>query len=182
LVVGRFIITDARYAAAQTAGYFLKTPRYPSFAVQWIILLFVGAIILAHLYARVRQTLGPGPGAALRVGFWVGLIAGLPDNLAQATWFAGNRGLPFGWMLDRWIGCILATLVAGFIYKESCRLKMKCCAGTRPRPLGRIRMRLHIPPATASLALRPLRHFSANSAFRNFWPRRPFRVLPQDAQ
>jgi len=152
LVVGRFIITDARYAAAQTAG------------------------------ARVRQTLGPGPGAALRVGFWVGLIAGLPDNLAQATWFAGNRGLPFGWMLDRWIGCILATLVAGFIYKESCRLKMKCCAGTRPRPLGRIRMRLHIPPATASLALRPLRHFSANSAFRNFWPRRPFRVLPQDAQ
>jgi hypothetical protein len=180
LVVGRFIITDARFAAAQTAGYFLKTPRYPSFAVQWIILLFVGAIILAHLYARVRQTLGPG--TALRVGFWVGLIAGLPYNLAQATWFAGNRGLPFGWMLDRWIGCILATLVAGFIDKESCRLKMKCCAGTRPRPLGRIRMRLHIPPATASLALRPLRHFSVNSAFKNFWSRRPFRVLPQDAQ
>jgi hypothetical protein len=81
LVVGRFIITDARCAAAQTAGYFLKTPRYPSFAVQWIILLFVGAIILAHLYARVRQTLGPG--TALRVGFWVGLIAGLPYNLAR---------------------------------------------------------------------------------------------------
>ena len=62
LVVGRFIITDARYAAAQTAGLFLKTPRYPLFAVQWIVLLFVGAIILAHLYAWVRQTLGPGPG------------------------------------------------------------------------------------------------------------------------
>jgi hypothetical protein len=43
-------------------------------------------------------------------------------------------------------------------------------------------MRLHIQPATASLALRPLRLFSANSAFKNFWSRRPFLVLLKDAQ
>lgn len=117
-IVGRFIITDARYLAAQNAGYFLKAPRYPLFAVQWIVLTFVGAIVLAHLYAWVRQTLGPGPGTALRIGFWVGFVAGFPDNFAQATWFAGDRGLPFGWMLDMWIGCILATVAAGWLYKE----------------------------------------------------------------
>ncbi|HLW85403.1 MAG TPA: hypothetical protein VKR60_09335 [Candidatus Sulfotelmatobacter sp.] len=117
-LVGRFVITDARYLAAQNAGLFLKTPRYPLFAVQWIILLFVCSIVLAHLYGWTRQTLGPGPGTALRIGFWVGFVAGVPLNFAQATWFAGSRGLPFGWLLDIWIGSILATLVAGFLYKE----------------------------------------------------------------
>src|SRR5271167_1870519 len=117
-LVGRFIITDARYVAAQNAGYFLKAPRYPLFVVQWIVLLFVLAIVVAHLYAWSRQTLGPGPGTALRIGFWAGFMAGFPLNFAQATWFAGDRGLPFGWMLEMWIGSILAALVAGFLYKE----------------------------------------------------------------
>lgn len=117
-LVGHFVITDARYAATENAGHFLKTPRYPLFIVQWIVLLFVLAIVLAHLYAWVRQTLGPGPGTALRIGFWVGFMAGFPDNFGQAAWFAGSRALPFGWMLDMWVGSILATLVAGYLYKE----------------------------------------------------------------
>jgi hypothetical protein len=117
-LVGHFVITNARYIAAQNAGYFLKTPRYPLFVVQWIVLLFVLAIVVAHLYAWTRQTLGPGPGTALRIGFWVGFMAGFPLNFAQATWFAGGRGLPFGWMIEMWIGSILAALVAGFFYKE----------------------------------------------------------------
>jgi hypothetical protein len=117
-LVGHFVITDARYIVAQNAGYFLKTPRYPFFVVQWIVLLFVLAIVVAHLYAWTRQTLGPGPGTALRIGFWVGFMAGFPLNFAQATWFAGGRGMPFGWMLEMWIGSILAALVAGFLYKE----------------------------------------------------------------
>jgi hypothetical protein len=29
-LVGHFVITDARYTAAQEAGLFLKTPRYSS--------------------------------------------------------------------------------------------------------------------------------------------------------
>ncbi|MGA9682453.1 MAG: hypothetical protein WBQ74_11640, partial [Candidatus Sulfotelmatobacter sp.] len=50
-LVGKFVITDARYVAAQNAGFFLKTPRYPLFVVQWILLLFILAIAVAHLYA-----------------------------------------------------------------------------------------------------------------------------------
>lgn len=117
-LVNRFVITDARYVAAQNAGIFLKTPRYPMFVGQWIVLLFMLAIIVAHLYAWSRQTLGPGPGAALRIGFWVGLIAGFPENFAQATWSAASRALPFGWMIEMWLGAILAALTAGWVYKE----------------------------------------------------------------
>lgn len=118
-LVGHFVITDARYIAAQNAGLFLKTPRYPFFAGQWIVLLFILAIAVAHLYAWARQGLGPGPGTALKVGFLAGFFAGFPENFAQATWFAGSRALPFGWMVEMWIGAILAALMAGFLYKDA---------------------------------------------------------------
>jgi hypothetical protein len=117
-LIGHFVIQDWRYLATQNAGLFLKTPRYPFFVAQWIVLLFILAAVVAHLYAWTRQTLGPGPKTALRVGFWVGFLAGFPENFAQATWFAGDRALPFGWMLEMWIGAILAALVAGALYKE----------------------------------------------------------------
>jgi len=117
-LVGKYVITDARYAAAQNAGFFLKTPRYPFFVGQWILLLFILAIATAHLYAWSRQSLGAGPGTALKIGFVAGFFAGFPGNFGQATWFAGDRALPFGWMIEMWLGAILATLVAGWLYKD----------------------------------------------------------------
>jgi hypothetical protein len=118
LIVGRYVITDARYVAMQNAGHFLKTPRYPFFVGAWIVLLFILAIAVAHLYAWARQGLGPGPGTALKIGFLAGFFAGFPSNFAQATWSAVGRALPFGWMVEMWLGAILAALVAGFLYKE----------------------------------------------------------------
>jgi hypothetical protein len=117
-VTGHFIIGMWRYEAETNAGHFLKEPRYPLFVLQWIVLLFVLAIILAHLYAWARPTLGPGPKTALKIGFLVGFAAGFPDNFGQATWAAISRMFPLGWMLEMWVGAILATLVAGFLYKE----------------------------------------------------------------
>lgn len=117
-LLNTYAIGNARYTALQNAGIFLKTPRYPYFVGQWIVILFILAIIVAHLYAWTRQTLGPGPGTALRIGFWVGLVAGFPLNFAQATWSAAGRELPLGWMIEMWLGAILASLVAGFFYKE----------------------------------------------------------------
>jgi hypothetical protein len=111
-------ITGARYVVAQDAGLFLKTPRYPFFVGQWTALLFILAIAAAHLYAWARQTLGPGPGTALKVGFLVGFFAGFPENFAQETWSAVDRALPFGWMIEMWLGAILAALVAGWLYKD----------------------------------------------------------------
>ncbi len=118
-LVGRYVITDARYLAAQNEGLFLRTPRYPYFAAQWIVLLLILSIALAHLYAWTRQSLGPGPGTALKIGFLGGFFAGFPENFAQATWFAGGRALPFGWMIEMWLGAILAALVAGGLYKDA---------------------------------------------------------------
>jgi hypothetical protein len=117
-LLNTFVVGNARYVAAQNAGAFLKTPRYPFFVGQWIIILFVLAIVVAHIYSWTRQTLGPGPGTALRVGFWVGFIAGFPENFAQATWSTAGRALPLGWMIEMWLGAILAAMVAGFLYKD----------------------------------------------------------------
>jgi len=104
--------------AMQNAGYFLKQPRYPFFMGQWILLLFVMAILVAYLYAASRGTLGAGPRAALKVGMIVGFCAGVPGNFAQATWSPIPRMLPLGWMLEMWGGAILAALAAGWLYKD----------------------------------------------------------------
>jgi hypothetical protein len=48
----------------------------------------------------------------------VGFCAGVPGNFGQATWSPVSTLLPLGWMLDVWVGSILAAVVAGFLYKE----------------------------------------------------------------
>ncbi|MGA9643519.1 MAG: hypothetical protein WBQ72_19130 [Terriglobales bacterium] len=106
------------YQFMQTKGLFLKEPRYPLFAVQWIVLIFVLSILLAYLYAWTRGTAGAGPKTALKVGMIVGFFAGFPENFAQAAWSPIPRVMPLGWMIEMWLGCILATLVAGFLYQE----------------------------------------------------------------
>jgi hypothetical protein len=111
-------ILSHRYADAQNAGLFLKESRYPFFVGQWIVTLLILAIVVAHLYAWARATSGPGPGTAIKVGFLVGFAAGFPLNFATAAWSAVPRIFPLVWMLDMWVGAILATLVAGYFYKD----------------------------------------------------------------
>ena len=106
------------YEAGQQAGFFLKEPRYHFFVAQWIILLFVLSFAMASLYSRVRVSCGPGPKTALQLGAVVGFIAGFPISFANATWSPFPRIIPLGWMLEMWVGAILATLVAGWLYKE----------------------------------------------------------------
>ena len=105
-------------AAMQKAGIFLKEPRYTYFPAVWMVMLFVMSIVLAHLYAWCRATAGPGPRTAVEIGMIAGFCAGFPSNFGVAAWSPMPRMLPLGWMLDMWIGAILATLVAGFLYKE----------------------------------------------------------------
>jgi len=112
------IVGVSRYQAAQNAGLFLKNGRYPAFQLQWIVVEFVLAIIVSHLYAWSRTTLSPGPKTALKIGLLVGFVAGYPLNFATANWSPLDRIFPLGWMLEMWVGAILATLVAGALYKE----------------------------------------------------------------
>lgn len=106
------------YMAEQSRGHLLAQPRYPMFIAEWIALTFVMSILLAHLYAWSRGTVGSGPRTALKIGMIVGFCAGVPGNFAQAAWSPVSRFLPLGWMLDLWGGAILAALVAGFLYKD----------------------------------------------------------------
>ena len=106
------------YAAMQQQGLFLKQPRYPFFVGQWIALVFILSILIAHLYAWSRATAGPGLRTALKIGIVAGFLAGVPGNFAQAAWSPVPRVLPLGWMLDLWGGAILAAIVAGFLYKD----------------------------------------------------------------
>ena len=106
------------YTAMQKAGLFLKQSRYPFFVGQWIILLFVMSILMAYLYAWSRATACDVTKTAINIGMLVGFCAGVPGNFAQAAWSPIPRMLPLGWMLELWIGAILASLVAGALYKE----------------------------------------------------------------
>jgi hypothetical protein len=116
-IVRHLIVGLARYQAAQDSGFVLPSARYPFFREQWFVITFVMALILAYLYAAARQTLGAKPTTALRIGILVGFLAAFPLNFQQATWAPIDRMVPLGSVLDMWGGCILATLVAAWLYK-----------------------------------------------------------------
>ena len=117
-IIINLVVLKDRYAAAQQVGTFLKQPRYPFFVGAWIAMIFVLAYIVAWLYAAARATSGAGPKTAIVVGGFVGFAAGLPTNFAIATWAPFSRHFPLWWMLELWVGAILAALVAGWIYQD----------------------------------------------------------------
>lgn len=117
-VLINFVVLGDRYGSGQQMGWFLKGSRYPVFLGQWLITLFLLAYIAAWLYASVRGTQGPGPGTALRVGLVFGFAAGFPISLSLANWSVMDRVFPLWWMLELWVGAILATLVAGWLYRD----------------------------------------------------------------
>jgi hypothetical protein len=112
------VILAPRYAIEQNLGKMLKQPRYPLFVADWFVTIFLLAYVVAWLYSSVRATRGAGPGTALTVGLLVGFAAGFPMNLSAAAWSPVGRYLPLWWMLDLWLGAIMASLVAGWIYKD----------------------------------------------------------------
>ena len=117
-IVVNTVILGSHYATAQATGQLLPKPRYPLFLAYWIVTLFLLSYILTWVYVSVRTTLGPGPLTALRVGFLVGFVAAFPVNLSIATWAPFDRIFPLGWMLDLWVGAMLAALVGGWLYKD----------------------------------------------------------------
>ena len=47
-----------------------------------------------------------------------GILRGRSGQLRAGSMVSGSACAALGWMLDLWAGSILATLVAGFLYKE----------------------------------------------------------------
>lgn len=118
-IIVNMVVLRGRYEAAQQAGTLLMEPRYPFFVGQWIVLLFVLAFIVAWLYASARAARGAGPKTAALIGFLVGFAAGFPCNFATAVWAPISRYFPLWWMLELWVGAILAALVGGWLYQDA---------------------------------------------------------------
>ena len=112
-------ILGSHYAAAQEAAQLLKAPRYPLFLVYWFLGLFIFTYVLTWIYLSLRVTLGPGPKTALRVGFLVGFAIAFPINLSVASWVPIDRVFPMWWMLDLWVGSVLATFISAALYKDA---------------------------------------------------------------
>jgi hypothetical protein len=112
------VILKSRYEFAQVHQSLLPQPRYPLFVVYWFVTLFLLTYILTWVYVSVRGTLGPGPITALRVGLLIGFAMGFPLSLSMAAWAPFSRAITLWWMLDLWVGSILATLVSAWLYKE----------------------------------------------------------------
>ncbi|HVN75626.1 MAG TPA: hypothetical protein VMT19_04860 [Thermoanaerobaculaceae bacterium] len=112
------VILVPRYAVAQKAGAMLTQPRYPFFVPVWFVVLFVLAGIGAWSYAGARATRGAGPATAFKVGATLGFASGFPIAFSLAAWAPFSRFIALGWMLDLWVGAILATVVAGWLYKD----------------------------------------------------------------
>ncbi len=104
---------------AQGAGALLLKPRYPFFLPVWFLTLFLVTFVLAWFYTGMREVFAPGPKTALAVGILGGFITGFPSNFATATWAPVQRAVTLGWLLDLWVGAILATFVAAWLYRES---------------------------------------------------------------
>ena len=111
-------ILGERYLSGQELGWFLKEPRYGFFIGYWEIVLLLLAYVGAFFYAAARDTLGPGPLTAVRVGLLLGFAAGFPVNFSLASWSPMDRVFPLWWMIELWIGAVLATFVAGWLYKD----------------------------------------------------------------
>ncbi len=112
------VILMPHYAAAGKAGTLLTQPRYPFFVPVWFASLFVLALLGAWLYAGVRETRGAGPATAFKIGAGLGFASGFPLAFSLAAWAPFPRFIALGWMLDLWVGAIVATLIAGWLYRD----------------------------------------------------------------
>ena len=115
-----FVLMRGEYTAEGQAGMLLAQPRYgvTAFVITWFATLFLLAGACSWLYAAARRSRGPGPQTALKVGVVVGFAAGFPITLLVTSWAPLTRTVPLAWLIDMWIGAILATVVAGWFYQD----------------------------------------------------------------
>jgi hypothetical protein len=106
-----------RYRSLGQAGVYYERPRLPFYPV-WVLLALGIGLGLAWLYASVRPRLGPGPGTAALLGLVVGLMIYTPGNVATFAWTHEGGFVALVRLVAGSIGSVIATLVAGAIYRE----------------------------------------------------------------
>jgi hypothetical protein len=112
------VMLGRAYMDAQAAGQLLAQPRYPLFILYWLFTLILVSAVIARLYAHLRQTMGPGPKTAVKLGLLVGFCAGFPLSLSAAAWAPMSRTIPLWWCLDLWVGACISALISGWLYRD----------------------------------------------------------------
>ena len=115
------LVGATRRDIAVTAGWFLKVPRVPigvALSV-WTLSLFVIAGGIAWAYAAMRATAGAGPRTAATLGLVVGFAAGFPLEFMHAAFQPLSGRYALGWMIEMGVGCVLAALAAGWMYRDA---------------------------------------------------------------
>ena len=108
----------ARYELLQTAKVYRADPRLPFLPI-YILVLVVISTGLVWLYAAARTRLGAGPRTALTIGLAVGLVAAVPHALAQYCWSYAGGFVSLWQGIETIAGSMVATLVGGWMYRES---------------------------------------------------------------
>ncbi len=115
------IVGKTRMDIAVSNGWFLNEPRIPIwlFLIIWLVCLLVISYGLAWIYAAMRATAGAGPKTAAILGLVVGFTAGFPMEFAHGIFQPLSGRYAIVWMLEMLVGCLLAALTAGKLYKDS---------------------------------------------------------------
>ncbi|MCS7183215.1 MAG: hypothetical protein NZ869_08935 [Thermoanaerobaculum sp.] len=103
---------------AQDANLLLQSPRYPFFLPLWFLLLILLTYVLTWFYTGMREVFLPGPKTALAVGILGGFAIAFPLSFAVAAWVPLDRLVPLAWLVDLWVGAILAAFLAAWLYRE----------------------------------------------------------------
>lgn len=106
------------YAEAQKNGQLLAQPRFTLFILFWLVTLIILSAVIARFYGHLRQTMGPGPKTALKVGLMVGFAAGFPLAFSTASWSPLSIRMPIWWCLDLWVGSCISAIISGWLYKD----------------------------------------------------------------
>jgi len=109
------VLLGSNYMYFQKTGAILAEPRL--MPVQ-VLLTVLSGIPLAFLYAYSRKHLGAGPKCAIIIGVLVGLMSA-SFTMALYSYYNVGRMIPMMTFVNNFVGYIVATLIAGALYKDT---------------------------------------------------------------
>ena len=110
------VILGDHYKTLATMGSVLAEPRAMGLPIYYAGTLISG-LALSMIYVVARKFGGPGPMTAIRVGVTVGLFT--TGGMAAEYAFYNLGGMvPLVSLVSNITGAVLATLAAGFLYKD----------------------------------------------------------------
>lgn len=112
-----FVVLASHYQAAQQAGQVLGHHSYPLYLGSWFLTVLVLSFIAAQFNAWARASLGPGRRTALTVGCLLGLAVAMPIEVTTSR-LSIDHIFTVSWIVDLVGGAVLATFVAGWVYKD----------------------------------------------------------------